>query len=231
MTFASLCGNWRSLPPCSRPLVVEKHMPSPLGHALAGLAAAWSADLMPGTRAWRTTAPGNPAPPAASSLFDRAGGALTLVCVGLAVAPDLDLLFDAHRSVTHSLSAVAAITIIAAGVTGWVTPRPVWRVALMCGGAYATHLLLDWLATDTSVPYGIRVFWPFNDGWYLSGVNVFPGTERRRVFSLRTMRINLLAMAWETATLFPLVAALWLVRVKALAGLAPEIPRRNHTAQ
>ena len=210
--------------------MVKKHMPSPIGHALAGLAAAWSADLIPRERTWRTLTPGPPAA-ATASLFDRAGGALTLICMGLAVAPDLDLLFHAHRSVTHSLSAVAATTIVAAGVTGWVTRRPSWRVALMCGGAYATHLLLDWLAADPYWPYGIQIFWPFNDAWYLSGVNLFPGTERLRVFSFRTMRINLLAMAWETAILFPLVVLLWLVRVKALARLAPEVPGSDHSAQ
>ena len=101
----------------------------------------------------------------------------------------------------------------------------------MCGGAYATHLLLDWLAADPYWPYGIQIFWPFNDAWYLSGVNLFPGTERLHVFSFRTMRINLLAMAWETAILFPLVVLLWLVRVKALARLAPEVPGSDHSAQ
>jgi len=29
-------------------------MPSPIGHALAGLTAAWIADLVPGDRDWRT---------------------------------------------------------------------------------------------------------------------------------------------------------------------------------
>ena len=204
--------------------MVKNHMPSPFGHALAGLAAAWSADLIPGQRLWRATPP-------TASLFNRAGGTVTAICTGLAVAPDLDLLFRAHRSVTHSLTAVAAITIIAAGMTGWVTQRPVWRVALMCGGAYATHLLLDWLAADPYFPYGIQIFWPFNDGWHLSGLNLFPGTERRRLFSLRTLRINVLSVALETAVLFPVVVLLWLVRIKALAGLAPEVPGGDHPAQ
>ena len=52
-------------------------MPSPLGHALGGIAASWAADLLPGPRAWRTA--GRDA-----SFYRRAGGALTLICAGLA---------------------------------------------------------------------------------------------------------------------------------------------------
>src|SRR5438876_12407124 len=101
-------------------------MPSPFGHALAGAAAVWCVDLIPGHREWRTAPPGRP-------FFQRAGGMITGVCAGLAVLPDVDLLFNAHRSVTHSVIAVSIVTIIAALVTGWVTDRPAWRIALMCG--------------------------------------------------------------------------------------------------
>ena len=199
-------------------------MPSPIGHALAGLAAALGADLVPGRRAWRT------APPSAS-LFLRAGGTLTVICLALAVFPDIDLLFRAHRSVTHSVTAVAIVTIIAGVVTDRVTQRPVARVALMCGAAYATHLLLDWMAVDTYPPYGIQLFWPFSSRWYMSSLSVFPQTERLRVWSLRAIRINLLAMAWETAILLPVVGLVWLVRVKTLARFAAKMARSDHSTQ
>ena len=199
-------------------------MPSPLGHALAGVAVAWSADLVPGRRAWRTSVP-------AASFFERAGGALTWICAGLGILPDGDLVFRVHRTFSHSLSALVFVTIIAAGVTGWVTRRPVWRVALMCGGAYGTHLLLDWVAIDRYLPYGIELFWPFSHEWFISGVDLFPQTARQRVFSLSSLRINLIAMAWETAILLPVVALLWLVRVKALAGLAAKLPGGDHATK
>ena len=54
-------------------------MPSSVGHALAGAAAAWFADLVPGDRDWRT------APPTAS-WYRRAGNGLTLLCALLVVA-------------------------------------------------------------------------------------------------------------------------------------------------
>ena len=131
-------------------------MPSPIGHALAGLAVAWAADLVPGDRAWRTA-------PASASWYRRAGNGLTLACVALGAAPDLDLLFvtpphgDAQRRRRRP---------------GRRCSRRRWprtrigrslRVASMCAAAYATHLLLDWLGVDLSPPRGIQALWPFSD--------------------------------------------------------------------
>ena len=154
-----------------------------------------------------------------------------MICVGLAVLPDLDLAIGAHRSLSHSIGAVILVTIVSAAVTGWVTNLPVWRVAAMCGLAYATHLILDWLAVDMRPPFGLQAFWPFSNAWYISGVNLFPRTERRALLTLPTIRTDLIAMVWETAIMLPIVLLLWLVRVKALAGLAAQVPGGNHPPQ
>ena len=213
--------------------MVQKHMPSPVGHALAGVAVAWTADLVPGRRAWR---------PADSdaSFVRRAGGPLTLVCAVLGALPDLDLVLSRHRAVTHSIGAVMLVSIIASVVTGWVTRKvrseklevgSVVRVALMCAAAYGSHLLLDWLAVDMTSPYGVRALWPLSDRWYISGLDWFPPTERRGFFSLAAFRINLFAMAYETAVLLPVLGVLWLVRVKALARFSAEAAGRDHPSQ
>ena len=99
--------------------MVKKHMPSPVGHALAGIAAAWAADLLPGRRLWRMAVP--PAPVFAA--FVGAGGALTLCAAALGTAPDLDLFLAQHRAITHSLGAVAVVFIVAGVVTGQVTRK------------------------------------------------------------------------------------------------------------
>jgi membrane-bound metal-dependent hydrolase YbcI (DUF457 family) len=200
-------------------------MPSPLGHALGGIAAAWAIDLVPGCRAWRTASP-------TASFYDRAGGLVTVACASLAAVPDADLLFGIHRTGTHSLSAALVVTIVAAAVTGWVTAgrAPVRRVALMCGAAYASHLLLDWLAMDPFAPSGIQLLWPFSREWFISGWDLFPQTERYRVLSAAAFRVNLNAFAWETAILLPVVVLLWSVRVKALAGFAAKVSRGDHAA-
>jgi membrane-bound metal-dependent hydrolase YbcI (DUF457 family) len=198
-------------------------MPSPIGHALGGIAVAWAADLIPGDRAWRTAR-------AAAPWYLRAGDGLTLVCAALGAAPDLDLLFTAHRTVTHSLSAVVFVGLFCAALAA-NGRRPIVRVGLMCAAAYGSHLFLDWLGTDSNPPRGIQAFWPLSREWLISGTDVFRQTERREMWTSASMLKNLRAIVQEIAILGPAAVALWLVRVKALAGLAPEVARRDHPAQ
>jgi membrane-bound metal-dependent hydrolase YbcI (DUF457 family) len=204
--------------------MIKKRMPSPVGHALGGVLAAWAADLLPGRRAWRAATP-------APYAFTARAGALTLAAAGLGAAPDLDLFLEQHRAITHSAGAVAAVFIVALGVTGQVTRKvqrakfkrqskstsetltveSVVRVAAICAAAYGSHLLLDWLAIDRRMPYGLQALWPFSDAWYISGLDVFPQTERRNLLSLATLRTNLWAIAYETAVLLPGLGLVWLL--------------------
>jgi inner membrane protein len=198
-------------------------VPSPIGHVLAGAAVVYAGDAI-----------------------DRRRSPISLVatCALLGAVADLDLLLPRyHRSFTHSLTAVAFIFIVAAAVTGEVTRlrasrlgghgggQARWRVALICACAYASHLLLDWLGSDTLPPYGLQVYWPFINRFFVSGLNLFAETERRHLFSGPTLVQNLWAAAQEVAILAPITGALWLVRVKALARLPAEVPRGDHAPQ
>jgi len=228
-------------------------MPSPVGHALAGMAAGWAVDMLPGRRAW-PVAPWSTR--SSTAFFSGEGYALTLVAAALGAAPDLDLFLAQHRAITHSVGAVAAVFIVAAVVTGQVTSKVqsakwnvqstcevesgsevqrdifsverVLRIAVICAAAYASHLLLDWLAVDRRAPYGLQLLWPFSDGWYISGLDVFPQTERRNLLSLATFRINLRAISFETAVMLPLLCLVWLVGVKTATGLPAEAARSDH---
>ena len=203
--------------------MIAPDVPSPIGHALAGLAAAWAVDLLPGDRAWRTA-------PASASWYQRAGDGLTTACVALGAAADLDLLLVTHRTVTHSVGAAILVGLFAATLAA-NAHRPVARVASMCAAAYATHLFLDWLATDLSTPRGIQALWPFRFEWFISGLDLFQQTERRQLWTMATVVKNVGAILQEVLMLGPLVLALWLIRVKALAGLASEVARGDHAAE
>ncbi len=162
-------------------------MPSPIGHALAGVAVAWAID-------------------------PRTDRRLTLTAAGLGALPDIDLLLPMrHRTITHSIGAVIAVTIIATVVTTQVTRRSVGRVALICAAAYASHLLLDWLGVDDYFPYGLTLLWPFSDRFFISGWNLFPETARQHLFTWPSLVVNLKAIAQEVALLGPIVLAVWLV--------------------
>jgi membrane-bound metal-dependent hydrolase YbcI (DUF457 family) len=149
-------------------------MPSPLGHAIAGVAAGW------------LIAPG----PARA----RRGQIVRVAAFALAATvADLDLLVGTHRGPTHSLAAA-----VLAGIATWVRLAagsgigPVkghglrvardnrsLRFALAITAAYATHMLLDWLGADSSPPIGIMALWPFNRQYYESPLHLFMAISRR----------------------------------------------------
>jgi membrane-bound metal-dependent hydrolase YbcI (DUF457 family) len=174
-------------------------VPSPIGHALAGLAVAWAA----GRRA------------SASPSLAQGSTATVLAwwCVFLALLPDADLLWPLiHRRITHSVTAGIAVLIIAAAVTRWVTGRTSWRAAVVCSLAYSSHLLLDWLGTDPNPPHGIRLLWPFSAEWFIADHPIFPPTERRAPISATTILINLRAVFFEVGSLGLVLGAIWAVR-------------------
>jgi membrane-bound metal-dependent hydrolase YbcI (DUF457 family) len=196
--------------------IMRPSMPSPIGHAFAGVAVAL-AGTQPRTRQG----------------FGRfLTRPLTLLAVALAVLPDADLLLRGfHRSVTHSLTATAMVTIVAIVVTAWVTLRrrqsgvgsrqsSFLAVVLVCAAAHASHLLTDWLGADFSQPSGIQLLWPFSDGWFRSGWDVFPQIERRDIFSAASIAINLKALIYELAIMGSIVAALWFWRARSRSKLA-----------
>lgn len=170
-------------------------MPSPIGHALAGLATAWGGGRLR-----------EPAWP------------LAAVCAALAAIPDADLLLPgAHRTFTHSFVAVAVVLIIAAAVTGKVTGKIDWRIVLLCGAAYGSHVLMDWLGADPNPPSGIQLLWP-SAGWFIAPWTIFPGTERRHILSVASFLTNLKAVGVECAVMAPVAAGAWLTRTYRSRG-------------
>jgi membrane-bound metal-dependent hydrolase YbcI (DUF457 family) len=163
-------------------------MPTPVGHAIGGLAAAFLAN----------------------SVARRPGltPGILIVCIAVAVAPDLDILPGHHRTYTHSVGAAAVV-----GVTSWlalrrrVTNVSAATAALMA--AYGSHLLLDWLGKDTARPAGLTMFWPFSSAHFMSGLDLFGEVSRRYWLPSEFILGNLRAVSWEVFVLLPLLIISW----------------------
>lgn len=153
-------------------------MPSPIGHALGAAAAGWALDRQ--RPSLRRTA--------------------LLVAVGL--APDLDLLFGTHSTYTHSVGAVALATAIA-----WIVTRDA-RLTAAVAAAWSSHLLLDWMGSDTRDPIGIMALWPLSTEHYQSDLYVFDAISRRYWMPEQFVWGNLRAAIREVAILLPLAAAI-----------------------
>jgi membrane-bound metal-dependent hydrolase YbcI (DUF457 family) len=167
-------------------------MPSPIGHAAAGVIVALA---------------GEKNPPASKNETRI----LFLSCMLLAAIPDLDWLVPGfHRGPTHSLGAAGIVTLCAIGASRWATGRILWRDAILCGLAYASHILMDWLGHDQTTNPGVMAFWPFSHSLFYSGLDWFRSTERVGAFVSPQLEHNLRTLVQETLTLGPiLLVLLW----------------------
>ena len=157
-------------------------VPSPIGHALGGLAAAWIV-----------------APP---DLRTRAGRVQTAILAAVTLAPDLDLLIGRHSAETHSVGA-AVIVAATAALMRWPVARERWRIGLAVLLAWISHPLLDSLGQDSSPPYGVMAFWPVSHEYVRAPFDLFMPIWRR-YWEPGFLSHNLLAALRELLILGPL---------------------------
>jgi len=139
-------------------------MPSPVGHSLAGYLIY---QLTPGG-----------APQHQWSLM-----ALYLV---VANVPDLDfipglLVGNAsryHHGITHSIG-FAALVGFAFSVFLYLCKRAAIRrnFAIFFSLSFS-HVILDYFSLDTSIPYGVPIFWPLSNTYYIAPFALFSDVTR-----------------------------------------------------
>ena len=172
-------------------------MPSPIGHALAGVAVGW---LLKGDR----------------PRYQDTGACPSLrwlaLCALVAMAPDLDILWGTHRTWTHSLGATAAVAALAA-IIARARRLPAATFALAIGVAFGSHLLLDWLGRDSRPPRGVMLFWPLSTTYYVSGWDVFTEISRRYWLPEQFIVGNLKSIARELLILGPVAFLAWRFRL------------------
>ena len=140
-------------------------MPSPIGHSLAACAAyQGTVGTEPALSAWR---------------------ALLLYCTA-ACAPDFDFLLGFlygepsrfHQGVSHSLGAALLFGAVVALLSWRMRGQIAWRLVLVLFSLYCSHLVFDYLAVDTGLPYGIPIWWPLSGKHYLSPIAIFSDVHR-----------------------------------------------------
>ena len=180
-------------------------MPSPVGHALGGLIVALA--LGPNQKdidQHRTRERASLRPFRAVRDF-RPYAAL---CIVVACLPDVDFGWGRHNMETHSLGAA-----IAAGLVVWAWKKDV-RVAAAVTLAWASHVLFDWLGSDTTPPLGVMALWPVSADYYFSGAFFFEAISRRYWLD-NFIAHNLWAVARELMILGPVLLVVTLIRSRA----------------
>jgi hypothetical protein len=175
-------------------------MPSPIGHAIAG--------LVVHTLAARGEA-------------ERFNLTRASLMVGAALAPDLDLLFrfvdgrNHHQAETHGIGCALGaglLVFLVARIRGSVNPG---RLGLAVGLAWFSHTVLDYFGRDTHPPIGLMALWPFSDAYFKFPWPFFLDIGRR--LDLATAIGNAKAAVWEMLILLPVLAAAWRLRSRERA--------------
>lgn len=180
---------------------ILRGMPTPVGHALAGVAAGY---LLAG-RVDRTTLSTRGT---ALSWRSMASDKRLLLFASLGVLADIDFLFGIHSAYTHSIGA----TLVVGGVAALLGRDHRRRFAFAAALAYGTHVVLDWLGSDNVEPLGVMALWPVTTDYFLSGLYWFPSVCRQ-FRDLSCWSHNVASLVWEIAFLGPLAfGALYLNR-------------------
>lgn len=168
-------------------------MPSPVGHALGG--------LIVGLVVTRDSGQGGP-----PRLGPRSAVLLPAIA---AVLPDADFLWARHNMETHSLAAALVAGLAVLAWTRGRTPHLALAVAL----AWASHVLFDWLGSDTTPPLGVMALWPFSSDFYFAHAFVFDAISRRTQ-QPDFWSHNLWAVGREVAMLAPVAGAAWWLKAR-----------------
>jgi membrane-bound metal-dependent hydrolase YbcI (DUF457 family) len=105
---------------------------------------------------------------------------------------------------THSLGAAVLAGL---AVVLWTRGRGV-RLAVLVALAWGSHVLFDWLGSDTTPPIGVMALWPVSREYYFAHAYVFEAISRRTQLP-NFWSHNLYAVAKELAMLAPLAGAVW----------------------
>ena len=181
-------------------------MPTPIGHAVGGVAAGCLVAAVTGY-CRRYSARGNLSTDKLEG-FSSFQEFWALALVGMLA--DIDLVFGAHRGATHS---VGAILVVGVAATLFVKQQKI-RVGFVVAAAYASHVIFDWLGSDPGPPFGVMALWPLTHEFYLSDVQVF-FRVCREYWLVECWRHNVAAIGRELLILTPVVIiAVWLVGIK-----------------
>ena len=95
--------------------------------------------------------------------------------------PDVDLLFGYpsgnpnhyHHTWTHSFGFAFFSGLLVWMVVQILKKEGGLRIGLLTTGIISSHLILDYFTLDQSGPYGLQLFWPLTNHFYMAPVAIF----------------------------------------------------------
>lgn len=170
-------------------------MPSPIGHSLAG-GIIYVISVKQVAKTWKSLLGG------------------ILFCLIYSNLPDIDFLPGIivgslnkyHHVITHSLF----FSVVLALLTGFIAGRKAgWLSFILLG----IHIIMDYFTADTSFPYGMTIFWPFSNTYFISPISIFLAYKKRAEVMDIINPVNMGGYIYELFLLLPvLILVIYLKR-------------------
>jgi len=127
-----------------------------------------------------------------------------------------------HHAATHSFGAAAMFALIVWAVARRFSQRA-GRIAVLGGLIYTSHVLVDYITEDSRSPYGIPLFWPFSNEYYISPWTILggvkhgvPGDSLATVMGHIFSWHNLKTLGLEAIVIVPVLVVIWWInRIRA----------------
>lgn len=128
-----------------------------------------------------------------------------------------------HHGVSHSIGFAVLFALGGSLALALLRKEPLgWNFGVLFL-LYFSHVGLDYFSTDTTLPYGVPMYWPLSGAYYIAPFAFLPGIRRAEtsaefIPSLFSMH-NLWAASVECLLLLPLL--LLLVKVRRQTRVVP----------
>ncbi len=84
-----------------------------------------------------------------------------------------------HHGITHSIGASLIVAFTFSLI--FQLNRGYGERFLIFLSLFLSHIFLDYFSVDTSIPYGVPLFWPFSERYYLSSIPLFIDIQRGNI--------------------------------------------------
>jgi inner membrane protein len=122
-----------------------------------------------------------------------------------------------HHGISHSLGFAALVAVVCGLVLMFRAHQARWQPFVVCFALWSSHIGLDYFSIDNRLPYGVPLFWPLSDAYYIAPFAFFPGIRRAlasaEFFTSLLSLHNLWAICVELLVLAPILILIWITQV------------------
>lgn len=137
-----------------------------------------------------------------------------------------------HRSFSHSIGMSIIFGLFLALISHFKAhPKNFIHNFLLYGGLYLSHIFLDLFSVDTSVPFGVQIFWPITHFFYISPFSLFLDIQRdissntEFIYTLFNLH-NFKTILIEVSIFLPVIGSIYLYK-KYVAAKSNNLQSNN----